>query len=210
MSLLFIPIPNIISINKLPQELELIISHINSLDIEITKLLETNEDNFEDKLRQTEKSFSSCMAQIASAIALSKNPSNLIRQLSEIYSSGLIQIQEDISLEISQENTAAITLNNSLDIIRDYFTLIFNGNTKLYLPEYNPAFDAYVALSVCISSLMKIIKNKNKYTKNLSKLLQKCQDYAWKLESYVETIEIEIDPEQAKILERIKAGETQN
>lgn len=209
MSLLFPPIFDVTSLGKLPKELELIINYINSLDDTITKLLESDEQDFEHRLKQTETDFLACMVQIASAIASSKDPSKVIIQLNEIYFSALAQIENEISQEKSLGNPAAIAVLNSTEIIRDYFNLFFNENIEIYLPEYNPAFRAYVILAVCISSLMKIIKNKNRNYKNSSKLIKKCQDNIWTLESYVETIEIENDPEQRQILERVKSTEAQ-
>jgi hypothetical protein len=202
MSLLF----PLISFNKIPKELEIIIPYINSLENTIIKLLESSVMDFEYKFQQTEIDFFSSMAQIASAIVLHKNPQQLVKQLNEIYFSALAQIEDEISQEKVRGSPAAIAVIDATERIRDYFSLIFDTTINTYLPEYKPAFDAYVKLSVCICSLMKIIKYKNKrYTKNIAKLIQKCQDYTWKLESYVETIEIETDPEQSKILENIKA-----
>ena len=78
--------------------------------------MESDEDDFEHRLQQNEIDFFSCMAQIASAIALHKNPSQIVKQLNEIYFSALSQIEQEISQEKSLDNPATTAVIDATEI----------------------------------------------------------------------------------------------
>ena len=190
-------------LEKLPLELRIIVPYVNSLRNTITHLLESNEDEFEDRYIQTKMEFLKSMVQVGLAI---KDHKDFAKQLGEVYSSFSSKLEDRLSEEKRLGNHTVLAIINANEILLDFFNLALNPNIDISVPEYAPAFDPYLDLMVCLSTLVHAIENRREagYERNLPKLTQRCQGNTWKLESYVETIEIESDPEQKAILERVK------
>jgi len=190
-------------LEKLPPELRIITPYVNSLRNTITNLLGSNEDDFEDKYTQTKMEFLKGMVQVGLAI---KDRKDFAKQLGEAYSSFYSQLEDRLSQEKRLGDPTVLAIINANEILLDFFNLALNPNVNISVPEYAPAFDPYLDLTVCLSTLVQAIENRREagYERNLTKLTQRCQENTWKLESYVETIEIETDPEQKAILERVK------
>jgi hypothetical protein len=190
-------------LDNLPEEIRAMIPYIKSLQDTITTLLDSDERDFEYRFTQTKMEFLSRMAQLGLIIGVRNDGVDIIKLLNETYSSVLSQIDDEISQQKSLGEPAAVAIAYAIEIIRDYFNLVYNTDIDIYIPEYNPAFDSYLDLSVCVSALVRANED-GKYKKHLDRLTRRCQEYAWQLESYVETIEIETDPEQKSILDRVK------
>lgn len=202
MSLLPPIIPHSDILEKLPKELAIIVSYVISLRNTITQLLESNEEEFEGRFTQTKMELLKYLVQADLAI---KDHKDVIEQLSEIYSATSTQLEDKLSEEGWLGNPVVVAIANANEIILDFFKLALDPNINISVLEYAPAFESYLDLSVCFTALVQATENKNSdRERNLRKLTQRCQESTWKLESYVETIEIETDPEQRVILERVK------
>lgn len=95
--------------------------------------------------------------------------------------------------------------------MRNYLALILSKLDVIIRDKYKEslAFQNLVNLALCIGILDEIRKEDSMTNKLIvDKLIQKCKEEALQLESFVETMEIETDPEQMAIFERVKA-ETQ-
>jgi hypothetical protein len=197
-------------LDKLPEEIRtMIMAYTNGLDEKISLLLISDED-FENRYMQTIMDFVYCMAQIGHFIADRKDAQNIMKQLNEIFPSALSKIENKFKEKPFDNAGVSTAVVNAIEIISNYSDITIN-QAIAYKPEYFPAFEAYINLSICLAALDKIVKNTDNdiYQKNSTKLIRRCQHYTKKLESYVETIEIESDPEQRVILERVKGTSTQ-
>lgn len=94
---------------------------------------------------------------------------------------------------------------NANEIIVDFLRLTFDTEYREFLPEYADAFVPLLNLIVYCNILLYIVENKSKSeSRNISRIIRECEDTAGALEGWVDTIEIETDPEQRAILERVK------
>jgi hypothetical protein len=179
---------------KLPEELKIIIPYITSLRNEIAILLKSNENEFEHIVIKTQREFS----KYALLVGLALKDSN-IKQLIQFYSSFSSQFKD----KLSGKNTIALPINNANEIIADYFRLSSDAKINIFA-EYPEAFATYLDVAFYCTVLIQAIENKNANQNIVSKLIKRCQENTWKLEGYVSTIEIETDPEQRAILERVQ------
>jgi hypothetical protein len=193
--------PDKTHVTKLPREVKVIMSYIDTLDAPIVEMLTSDKQDFEATFERTKMNFLFCMAQIGAVIGSHKDAPNLIKRLNKIYSQSLSHVKYNISK--SKKNPLSDAIIGGVEVISNYFDLMINPKFNAYSPEYSPAFVSYVELSVCISALIKILQDPIAKKKNVSVLIKKCRNSAQVLESYVETIEIEGDPEQKEILKRV-------
>lgn len=185
-------------LEKLPG-LRVIVPYLNSLSNTITNLLGSNENEkeFEERYTQTKIEFLKYMVQTGLAVQHHKD---FAKDLREVYSSFSTQLGDRLSQERRLDKTTVLAIINANEILLDFFNLALNPNIDMSVPKYTPAIDPYLNLIVCVSTLVQATG----YERNLTKLTDRCRENTWKLESYVETIEIESDPEQRAILDRVK------
>jgi hypothetical protein len=166
---------------------------------------------------------------------LPKDNPNVSNSLTELSFSGLDLLRKQLlestttsstnnDSDDSIDNSIIMSILNAIDIIPNYVRLAIDPRISVSVtkPEYYPASVAYINIWVCIFALIAAIARKrarnsdptlalsqqqeNEENWKTKLLIQKCQENTWKLESYIETIEIETDSEQRAILERIKSS----
>ena len=188
LALLVPPIMSDSNMRKLPKELAIIISYATIRD-----LLNSSEGEYENIFNETKMQFLKYSALVGMTLK-----DKDIKRLVNIYSSSLSQLEE-----LAQRGDPVIlALTNANDMIADFSRLIF-PSIETFLPQYTDAFEPYLDLLVSCTVLLQVNENKNTNQRNISKLTQRCQENIWKLEGYIDTIEIETDPKQRAILERI-------
>jgi hypothetical protein len=180
------------NMQKLPKELAIIIPYATRLRNTITTLLDSNEGEFENIFNEITAEFLKYSVLVTSTLK-----DKQIEQIVAIYSSSLSQLKE-----LAHDDPVVLVLMNANDMILDFFSLAFDPNI---LPQYADAFEPYLDLLVCCTVLLQVIENRNIDQRNVEKLTQRCRENICKLEGYIDTIEIESDPEQRAILEHVKS-----
>jgi hypothetical protein len=193
-SLFVPPIPKS-EINKLDEEYRVVIlRYITPLYDAISDLLECDDNEFE-------YNFERARTQLLVFSAL------VVMTLGEDHFMTMMKKHLELSSQqhqIPQAGTFVVkTLLNANEIIVDFLKLTFDIEYREFLPEYADAFMPLLNLIVYCTILLYIVENKSE-SRNISRIIQECEDTAGTLEGWVDTIEIETDPEQRAILERVK------
>jgi hypothetical protein len=186
MQVLVPPLMSDSDMQKLPKELTIIIPYVTRLRETITSLLDSKA-NFEDVFNEVREQFLKYIVLVASTLKEKE-----IERMMAIYTS---------SLELKEhDNPVVLALKNANDIILEVYSLAFDP----ILPQYADVFEPYIDLLVCCTILLQI-EDRNTNQGYVEKLIERCQENIRKLEGWISTIEIETDPEQRAILERVKS-----
>lgn len=96
-------------------------------------------------------------------------------------------------------------LTDAIDIIANFIWLTVEPSYRDYVSKYQDVFIPYRNLLVYTAVLGYIVNNPGEIESSIiTKVTDKTKEITGTVEGYVDTIEIEADPEQRAILERIK------
>jgi len=199
-------------LDKLPEDLRLTFMQYSELfrNEGIIPLLESSQADFTIRFEQAAKHLLEYMVQIGSIIdSKYKDDPDILNNLLQFDLIGLSAIEKELSAASNEK--LEISLTNAIEVIKDYLVLGADPNTQneIVKPEYAQAFSAIITMIVSICALtMAITSNTSSYMQKTDLFAQALNHYSRELEDYVETIEIETDPEQKARLERIKTERT--
>ena len=188
------------AIEELPEELrDIILRYIPPLYEAISKLLQSTDNNeFE---RNYEKMFQALLLFLDLTFMTMKE--HHFRMLLKNYS------------KYAPSQTKLIHVNTSLvealvsanDVISNFIRLVLDPKTTDFVPKHSDVFLPYLQLLGYCSILVYVVDNEidvDTYAQNVEKVIRKCQENTEIVESYVDTIEIDADPEARATLEKIK------
>ena len=188
------------AIEELPEELrDIILRYIPPLYEAISKLLQSTDNNeFE---RNYEKMFQALLLFLDLTFMTMKE--HHFRMLLKNYS------------KYASSQTKLIHVNTSLvealvsanDVISNFIRLVLDPKTTDFVPKHSDVFLPYLQLLGYCSILVYVVDNEidvDRYAQNVEKVIRKCQENTEIVESYVDTIEIDADPEARATLEKIK------
>ena len=192
-------------LDKLPEEVrKMLLQSVERMNNTISSLLlKSTEDSFAQNYEQAKREF---LKNVISIIFYFIAKPNDIKELLEIY----FKASSDYENKIADKRPAIYaTIINAIEIMRNYLVLILSKPDIIIRDEYkeSPAFHNLANLALCIGILDEVSRKEDRETNKLivNKLVQKCEEEASQLESFVETMEIETDPEQMEIFERVAA-----
>ncbi len=188
------------AIEELPEELrDIILRYIPPLYEAISKLLQSTDNNeFE---RNYEKMFQALLLFLDLTFMTMKEHHFriLLKNYSKYASSQTKLIHVNTSLV-----EALVSAN---DVISNFIRLVLDPKTTDFVPKHSDVFLPYLQLLGYCSILVYVVDNEidvDRYAQNVEKVIRKCQENTEIVESYVDTIEIDADPEARATLEKIK------
>lgn len=193
--------------NKLPIDVQdYLVNYSDTFQKKVVvPLLECSEVDFPKKFAESAGHLGNYIIQIGSFLdEKQKTFPNIMNDLIEFYIASVEAIN-DIFGDLP--DNVSIGIANVLEILLNYVLIVSDPKmvNKISKPEYEPAIESYLYLLLSISALISIYKYENKhYEQKINTLLQYCNYYTKELEEFVETMEIEADPEDMKRLEKIK------
>jgi hypothetical protein len=190
-------------IEELPEELQKIfLVYIVSLNKAISMLLHARDDeeferNFKDVMLELFKYCASL------ELALSEERLNLIlKNYLAFFSQTGFTIQGQTPLV----HTVVQVLDEASRVIANFVRLVLEPDYRDHVPNHPDALGPYMEL-LAYTAILIYIRDKSEADIEQSmveKIITKCQETTWKVESYVDTIEIDADHEATAALERAK------
>ena len=196
--------------DNLPEDIRTTIFAYSNLFQEkgIIPLLESSEENFEKQFQITSTYLYNYMISVGDLIIQKqKEYPNLLLDLVEYNT--LVLNEFSIELKKFSDYYSFKIILESLTVFQEYLMATMNPKFQSILnsTEYLPAVESMVYVMVCFGCFLQSIKNPKHRAKILALLLDKLLIHKKNLESYVETVEIETDPDQMEIFERTKKFE---
>ena len=184
-------------IEALPEELrKLFLAYIAPLYDAISDLLHSrNDDEFEHNFDKVTSKF--LLYSIQTELTLDEDHVNQLAKTYLEYSSHAATAQTPL----------AQALNDANEIIANFIRLMIEPNYRDYVPKHHDVFIPYIRLLVYATILIYILNESSEtdiQPSVVKKIIRKCQETTWNVEGYVDTIEIDADPEASAALERIK------
>lgn len=193
-TLVLVPPMSKSEIDKLSEEERaVILRYITPLHEAISDLLESDGYNFEYNFERTKTQF----LMFSSLIVMTLKEDHFITLMRKHFKFSSQRRPPQTETPVIQ------ALYNANDVIVDFLRLAFDTQYREFLPEYADALLPLLNLIIYCAVLMYVIENKSE-SRNLLRVVQECNDTAGVVEGWVDTIEIETDPEQRAILERVK------
>jgi hypothetical protein len=185
-------------IEELPEELrKILLAYITPLNKAISELLHTrSEEDFEGNFK------------------------NVMFEFLDSYTSAILAMKEehlDLLLKNYWTFTSQVTaqahspltqaLADANRVIANFIGLMLDPTYRDYLPNHPGVFKPYMELLVCTAILIYTIDNipETEVEPSMAKkIITRSQKTTWKVEDYVDTIEIDADHEASAALERVK------
>jgi hypothetical protein len=114
---------------------------------------------------------------------------------SEVRAQGQTQTEAEAQTPLEQ------TLNHATRVIANSTRLMLEPDYQAHLLNHPGVLERYKELMAYVTILSYIINNKKERTETdieqsmVEKIIRKCQEAAWNVEGYVDTIEIDADPD---------------
>jgi len=193
---------------NLPEDIKLTIMAYGELFNKkyITPLLTTTDKDFAWRFQYSASGLYSYLISIGDIIIRKRNQyPNLLKDLMEYNVFALKELSNHFLIIDNKKHQDIIF--NSLDIIQQYGQLSAKPKIESLLDrtEYVPAVESMVYVIVCLVAFVQIVIKRKPFTgKVFRQLLENLQKHSTELESYLETVEIESDPDQMTIFEKTK------
>ena len=193
---------------NLPEDIKLTIMAYGELFNKkyIMPLLTTTDKDFDWRFQYSVSGLYSYLLSISDIIIRKQNQyPNLLKDLMEYNVTALRELGHQ--LLIIDDKKYQDIIFNSLGIIQQYSQLSTEPKIESFLnkTEYVPAVQSMVYVLVCLVAFVQIVIKRKPFKGKIFKLLlENLQKHSTELESYLETVEIESDPDQMTIFEKTK------
>lgn len=187
---------NVNWLNKLPEDVKTTVIAYANLTQEkgIYPLLESSKSDFEANFVQAGSYFYIYIFQISSIIEsrYQNQDKDITLDMAESFFEGLDAVRKDFS-KYSNESFFLLLMDSTY-VIENFIRLFTMSTFALHPQYYIKAFEAFINISVCISSLLSVKTNASNLKPEIRNLLnQKFEDNTKTLNDLVENIQIEED-----------------